>query len=116
MLTFDFTQIGGAVKRIGYFLLLFYSNGSPSPKKSWFQISVKAVEPFGRMMKTFPEEITYFTIAYRPILLCKLMVTIIFINIFQTIKQIHFSAVKFSMGTEKNTSFLLIPKSNLNKV
>ena len=32
----------------------------------------------------------------------------IFINIFQTV---HFSAVKFTSGNEKNMSFLLIPKS-----
>ncbi len=40
-----------------------------------------------------------------------IMVTItshIFINIFQTV---HFPAVKFTRGNEKNTSFLLIPKS-----
>ncbi len=39
------------------------------------------------------------------------MVTItshIFINIFQ---MVHFSAVKFDRGNEKNMSFLLIPKS-----
>ncbi len=39
------------------------------------------------------------------------MVTItspIFINIFQTV---HFSAIKFTKGNKKNTSFLLIPKS-----
>ncbi len=40
------------------------------------------------------------------------MVTItshIFINLFQTV---HFSAVKFSWGNEKNMIFLLIPKSH----
>ena len=53
--------------------------------------------------------IIYIAIVYT--LLCKLMVTISrhsFIHIFQTV---HFSAVKFTRGNEKNRILLLIPKS-----
>ena len=58
------------------------------------------------------EAILYIQVAF--ILLCKLnyKVTItrhVFINIIQTE---HFSAVKFTMGYEKNVSFLVIAKSS----
>ncbi len=48
-----------------------------------------------------------------PIPYCVSLITVtmssdIFINIFQTV---HFSAVKFTRGNEKNMSFLLILKS-----
>ena len=52
-----------------------------------------------------------FAITYT--LLCKMLyhnICHIFINIFQTVG-LHFSAVKFTRGNEKNTSFILIPKS-----
>ncbi len=75
-----------------------YSNDASPPKKSCFQISVKTVKRF---------------ILQLPIPYCVrlIMVTItshIFINIFQTV---HLRAIKFATGNEKNTSFLLIPKS-----
>ena len=84
----------------------FYSNDASSPKISWFQISFKSVKPFGHKKRL--------RILQLPIPYCVrycVLVTItshIFINIFQTV---HFSAVKFTRGNEKNTSFLLIPKS-----
>ncbi len=83
----------------------FYSNDASAPKKSWFQISVKSVKRFGYKKRL--------CILQLPIPYCVglVMVTItshIFINIFQTV---HFSAMKFTRGNEKNTSFLLIPKS-----
>ncbi len=82
-----------------------YSNDASSPKKSWFQISVKSVKPFWHKKR--------WCILQLPIPYCVslIMVTItshIFINIFQTV---HISAVKFDSGNEKNISFLLIPKS-----
>ncbi len=69
------------------------------------QISVKLVKRFGCKKRL--------CILQLPIPYCVslIMVTItshIFINIFQTV---HFPAVKFTRGNEKNTSFLLIPKS-----
>ncbi len=71
----------------------------------FIQISFKLVKPFGHNKKI--------CILHLPIPYCVslIMVTItshIFINIFQTV---HFSAVKFTRGNEKNMSFLLIPKS-----
>ncbi len=83
----------------------FYSNDVSSPKKSWFQISVISVKWFGYKMRL--------CILQLPIPYCisQIMVTItshIFINIFQ---MVHFPAVKFTRGNEKNTGFLLIPKS-----
>ncbi len=74
-----------------------YSNDASSTKKSWFQISVKAVKLFGNKKRLH--------ILQLPIPYCVslIMVTItsshIFINIFQTV---HFSAVKFTVGNEKN--------------
>ncbi len=84
---------------------VFYSNDASSLKKSWFQISIKSIKPFGRMMRL--------CILQLPIPYCisLIMVTItghIFIQIFQTVQ---FSALKFTSGNEKNMCFLLIPKS-----
>ena len=42
-----------------------YSNDASSPKKSWYQMSVKLIEPF-----LMQEEISYFATAYT--LMCKL--------------------------------------------
>ncbi len=80
----------------------FYSNDASPPKKSWFQISVKR---FGYKKRLCILKLQiHFCVSL-------IMVTItshIFINIFQTVQ---FPAVKFTRGNEKNTSFLLIPKS-----
>ncbi len=67
----------------------------------WF----KSVKPFGHKKRL--------RILQLPILYCVslIMVTItshIFTNIF---RMVHFSAVRFTRGNEKNMSFLLIPKS-----
>ncbi len=83
----------------------FYSNDASSPKKSWFQISVKSVEPFWckKRLRIFQLPIPY--------CVSLIMVTItshIFINIFQTV---HFSSIKFTRDNEKNMIFHLIPKS-----
>ncbi len=83
----------------------FYSNDASSPMISWFQIPFKSVKLFGHKKRL--------CILQLPIPYCVslIMVTItshIFINIFQTV---HFSAVKFDRGNEKNMSFFLIPKS-----
>ncbi len=89
----------------------FYANDASSAKISLFQISFKSVKPFGHKKRL--------RILQLPILYCVslIMVTItshIFINIFQTV---HFSAVKFARGNEKNMSFLLISKSeSLKKI
>ena len=71
----------------------------------YLQISFKSVKPLGHNKRL--------RILQMPIPYCVrlIMVTItsrIFNNIFQTV---HFSAVKFTRGNEKNMSFLLIPKS-----
>ncbi len=81
-----------------------YSNDVSSPNKYWFQVSVESVKPFGCKKRL--------RILQLPIPYCinLIMVTItshFFINIFKTV---HFSAVKFTRGNEKNMSFLLIPK------
>ncbi len=83
----------------------FYSNDASPPKKSWFQISVKSVKQFGYVKRL--------CILQLPIPYCVSLITVtitshIFINIFQTV---HFPSVRFTRGNEKNTSFLLIPKS-----
>ncbi len=83
----------------------FYSNDASPPKKCWFQISVKSVKWFRYKKRLCILQLPI------PYCLSLIMVTItshIFINIFQTV---HFAAVKFTRGNEKNTSFLLIPKS-----
>ena len=78
----------------------FYSNDASSPKKSWFKISVKSVKPFGHKKRLH--------ILQLPIPYCvSLIMVTITSHIFQTV---HFSAVKFTRGNEKNMTFLLIPK------
>ncbi len=99
--SFDTLKVPGPISQNGN----FYSNDASSPKISWFQISFKSVQPFGHKKRL--------SILQWPILYCVslIMVTItshIFVNIFQTV---HFSAVKFTRGNEKNMSFLLISKS-----
>ena len=89
-----------------------YSNDALSPKKSWFQISVKAVKPFGckKRLCILQLQILCYCISHT-CTVWLVMVTItshIFINIMQTV---HFSAVKFTKDNEKIMSFLLIPKS-----
>ncbi len=79
-----------------------YSNDASSPKRSWFQISVRSV---------WKHEITYLPIPYCVSLIMVTITSHIFINIFQTV---HFSAVKFTRGNGKNMSFLLIYQ-NLRK-
>ena len=83
-----------------------YSNDASSPKKFWFQIWVKSFKLFGNKKRLL---ILQLPNAYT--LLCSIiMVTItshIFINISQTV---HFSAIKFTKGNEKNMSFFLIVK------
>ena len=69
-----------------------YSNDASSPKKSWFQIPVKSVKPFGHKKRL--------RILPLPILHCVrlIMVTIsshISINIFQTV---HFFSRKIRQG------------------
>ncbi len=83
----------------------FYSNDSSSPKISWFQISFKLIKPFGHKKRL---RILQLPIPYCVSLIMVTITSHIFINIFQTV---HFSAVKFTTGNEKNMSFLLIPKS-----
>ncbi len=83
----------------------FYSNDALSPKISLFQISFKLVEPFGHKKRL---RILQLPIPYCVSLIMVTITSYIFINIFQTV---HFSAVKFTRGNEKNMSFLLIPKS-----
>ena len=83
----------------------FYSNDASSPKISWFQISFKSVKPFGHKKRL---RILQLPIPYCVSLIMVTITSHIFINIFQTV---HFSAVKFTRGNEKNMSFLLIPKS-----
>ncbi len=83
----------------------FYSNDTSSFKKSWFQISVRLVKTFGYKKRL---RILQLPISYCVNLLTATITSHIFINIFQTV---HFSAVQFSRGNEKNMSFLLIPKS-----
>ncbi len=86
-----------------------YSNDVLSPKKYWFQISVKLVN-WSNFLDT---RLDYFAIIVFT-LLCKLLLTKvtitshIFVNIFQTVQ---FSAVIFNRCNEKSMSFLLIPKS-----
>ncbi len=83
----------------------FYSNDASSPKISWFQISFESVLPFGHKKRL---SILQWSIPYCVSLIMVTITSHIFINIFQTV---HFSAVKFTWGNEKNMSFLLIPKS-----
>ncbi len=83
----------------------FYSNDSSSPKKPWFQISVKCVQPFGYKKRL---RILQLPIPYCVSLIMVTITSHIFTNIF---RMVHFSAVKFTRGNEKNMSFLLIPKS-----
>ncbi len=82
-----------------------YSIDGSSPKKSWFQISVKWVKPFGHKKRL---RILQLPIPYCVSLIMVTITSKIFINIFQTV---YFSAVKFTRSNEKNMSFLLIPKS-----
>ena len=81
-----------------------YSNYASSPKISWFQISFKSVKLFGYKKRL--------RILQLPLPYCVglIMVTITS-HIFITFQTVHFSALKFTRGNEKNTSFLLIPKS-----
>ena len=83
----------------------FYSNDASSPKKSWFQISVKSVNPSGYKKRL---GILQLPIPYCVSIIMDTITSHIFIEIFQTV---HFSAVKFIRGNEKNMIFLLIPKS-----
>ncbi len=83
----------------------FYSNDESSPKISWFQISFKSVKPFGHNKRL---RILQLPIPYRVSLIMVTITSHIFMNIFQTV---HFSAVKFTRGNEKNMIFLLIAKS-----
>ncbi len=83
---------------------IFYSNDASSPKISWFQISFKSVEPFGHKKRL---RISQLPIPYCVSLIMVTITSHIFINIFQ---MVHFSAVNFTRGNEKNMSFLLIPK------
>ncbi len=82
-----------------------YSNDASSPKISWFQISFKSVKLLGHKKRL---RILLLRIPYCVSLIMVTITSHIFINIFQTV---HFSAVKFTKGNEKNMSFLLIPKS-----
>ncbi len=81
----------------------FYSNDAPSPKKSWFKLSFKSVIPFGYNKRLC---ILQLPIPHCASLIMFTITSHIFINIFQTV---HFPALKFTRGNEKNTSFLLIP-------
>ncbi len=83
----------------------FYSNDASSPKISWFQISFKSVKTFGHKRRL---HILQLPIPYCVSLIMVTITSHIFINIFQIV---HFSAVKFTRGNEKNMSFLLILKS-----
>ncbi len=83
----------------------FYSNNASSPKISWFQISFKSVKPFGHKKRL---RILQLPIPYCVSLIMVTITSHIFINIFQPV---HFSAVKFTRGNEKNMNFVLIPKS-----
>ncbi len=82
-----------------------YSNDASSPKVSWFQISFQSVKPFGHKKRL---RILQLPIPYCVSLIMVTITSHIFINMFQTV---HFSAVKFTRGNEKNMSFLLIPTS-----
>ncbi len=98
---FNTLKVPGPISKNGD----FDSNDASLPNKSWFQISVKSVKPFEYKKRL--------GILQLPIPYCVsfIMVTVtshIFINIFQTV---HFPAIKFSRGNQKNMSFLLIPKS-----
>ncbi len=77
-----------------------------SPKKSWFQISVKLVTLFGYKKRL---RILQLSIPYCVNLIMVTITGHIFINIFQTV---NFSAVKLTRSNEKSMSFLLIPKSH----
>ena len=95
-------KVPGPISQNGDF---FFFNDVSSPKKSCFQISVKSITPF-----EYKKRLRILQLPI-PHWVSLIMVTItchIFINIFQTV---HFSAVKFSRGNEKNVSFLLIIKS-----
>ena len=41
------SKVHGPISKNGF----FYSNDASSPKKSWFQISIKSIKPFGHMTK-----------------------------------------------------------------
>ncbi len=83
----------------------FYSNDASSTKKTWFQIFVKSVKPFGYKKRVC---ILQLLIPYCVSLIVVIITSHIFVNIFQTE---HFIAVNFTRGNEKNMNFLLIPKS-----
>ncbi len=79
-----------------------YSNDASSSKKSGFQISAKSVEPFRykKSIRILQLPIPYCVSLWLP------LTSRIFVNIFQAV---HFSAMKFTRGNEKNMSSLLIP-------
>ncbi len=83
-----------------------YSNDTLSNKKSWLQVSVQSVQPFGYKKRL---RILQLLIPYCVNLIMVTIISHIFIKVFQTV---HFSAVKFTRGTEKNMSFLLVPESH----
>ncbi len=84
---------------------IFYSDDALSPKISWFQISFKSDKLFGHNKRL---RILQLPIPYCVSLIMVTITSHISINIFHTV---HFLAVKFTRGNEKNMIFLLIPKS-----
>ncbi len=84
-----------------------YSNDASSPKKYWFQIPVKSLNRVdARTDYVFCN--CLYLIVYSVSLIMVTITSHIFMNIFKTV---HFSAVKFTSGNEKNMSFLLVPES-----
>ncbi len=91
----SFLKVRGPISQNGD----FYSDDVPSPKKSWFKISVKSVKPFGYTKRLYIWQLPI------PYWLNVIMVTItshVFINIFQT----TFFSRKIHQGNKKNMSFL----------
>ena len=83
-------------------------NDRSSHQRSWFQISVKSVKPFGCTKRL---RISRLPISCYVSLIMVIITSHIFTNIFQTER---FQAVKFTRDYEKIISFLLVPKSQLS--
>ncbi len=66
--------------------------------------AVKSVKPFG-----YKKRLSILQLPYTVLCCVNLIMVTITSHMFQTV---HFSAVKFTSGNEKNMSFLLTPKSH----